>query len=218
MKKTMKRVFKSRGFVVFLFIFIRFYSFFLRIRIKNESAWQQHVEQGGSVLLCVFHQQFFSLIRHFKTYKRFNPCIMISQSNDGDIIAPVANLSGWQVARGSSSRGGKDAMEEMIDGLKNNSVGAMLVDGPTGPIGKVKSGAVRMAQRSGARLVPCYVIPESAWFFHSWDRFFLPKPLSRVTVKFGSMIRPDAITTREDFEQTRVHLETTMAPYLCIRS
>lgn len=216
MKKSIKKLFRSRGFVVFLFVVIRFYSLLLRIRIKNESAWQQHVEQGGSVLLCIFHQQFFSLIRHFKTYKRFNPCIMISQSKDGDIIAPVANLTGWHVARGSSSRGGKDAMEEMINGLKHNCVGANLVDGPTGPIGKVKAGAVRMAQRSGAVLVPCYVIPESAWFFNSWDRFFIPKPLSRVTIRFGSMVSADAITTREEFEQTRVRIETTMAPYLCM--
>ncbi len=217
MKKSMKKLFRSRGFVVFLFVVIRLYTLLLRIRIKNESAWQQHVEQGGSVLLCIFHQQFFSLIRHFKTYKRFNPCIMISQSKDGDIIAPVANLTGWHVARGSSSRGGKDAMDEMIDGLKNNCVGANLVDGPTGPIGKVKPGAVRMAQRSGAMLVPCHVIPESAWFFNSWDRFFIPKPLSRVTIVFGSMVSPDTITTREEFEQTRVQIEATMAPYLCMR-
>jgi hypothetical protein len=29
-------------------------------------------------------------------------------------------------------------------------------------------------------------------------------------------VSPDAIMTREEFEQTRVHLETVMAPYLCI--
>jgi hypothetical protein len=107
-------------------------------------------------------------------------------------------------------------MEEMIEALENNCVGANLIDGPKGPIGKVKPGAVRMAQRSGAVLVPCVVIPESARFFNSWDRFFIPKPLSRITIKFGSMVSPDAIMTREEFEQTRVHLETVMAPYLCI--
>jgi len=216
LKKSIKNLLRSRGFVIFLFVVIRCYTRLLRIRVENEAAWQAHVEQGGSVLLCTFHQQFFSLIRHFKTYKRFNPCIMISRSKDGDIIAPVANLTGWHVARGSSSRGGKDAMEEMIGLLENNCVGANIIDGPRGPIGKVKPGAVRMAQRSGAVLVPCVVIPESAWFFNSWDRFFIPKPLSRITIKFGSMVSPDAITSREAFEQTRADLETVMAPYLCM--
>ncbi|MCP4114926.1 MAG: lysophospholipid acyltransferase family protein [Desulfobacteraceae bacterium] len=216
MKKSVRNLFRSRGFVVFLFVFIRFYSLFLRIRIKNEAAWQQHLEEGGSVLLCTFHQQFFPLIRHFKTYRRFNPCIMISRSKDGDIIAPVANLTGWHVARGSSSRGGKDAMEEMIGALENNCVGANIIDGPRGPIGKVKPGAVRMAQRSGAVLVPCVVTPESAWFFNSWDRFFIPKPLSKVTIRFLGEVRVDAAATREEFERTQARLEKIMAPYLCI--
>lgn len=217
MKKMVKRVFRSRGFVWFIYVAVRFYTRFLQIRIENEKPWQRHVEQGGSVVLCALHQHFFSLIRHFKTYGRFNPCIIISRSKDGDIIAPVARLTGWQVVRGSSSRGGKAAMEEMIEALKKGCLGANLVDGPTGPMGKVKPGAVRMAQQSGALLLPCVVIPESAWFFNSWDRFFIPKPFSRVTIVFLGMMGADAATTRNGFEQTREHLERLMAPYLCMR-
>ncbi|ACN14991.1 conserved hypothetical protein [Desulforapulum autotrophicum HRM2] len=214
MKKTMKRGVRSKGVVWLLYRLVRAYTCLLRIRVVNESLWQRHIDQGGSVVLCVFHQHFFSLIRHFKRYKRFNPCIMISQSRDGDIIAPVAQLTGWTVARGSSSRGGKDAMEDMIQRLEMGCLGANLVDGPTGPMGKVKPGVVRMAQRSGAWLVPCVVIPESAWFFHSWDRFFIPKPLSRVTIKYLPMETIDGRATRDGFEQTRKHVETAMAPYL----
>ncbi len=214
MNKTMKRMFRSKGVVWFLYRLVRAYTCLLRIRVEGESPWQHHINQGGSVVLCVFHQQFFSLIRHFKRYEPFNPCIMISQSRDGDIIAPVARLTGWHVARGSSSRGGRDAMEEMIKRLETGCLGANLVDGPTGPVGKVKPGAIRMAQRSGAWLVPCVVIPTSAWFFRSWDRFFIPKPLSRVTIKYLPMETIDADATRDRFEQARRHVETAMAPYL----
>lgn len=214
MNKTMKKMFRSKGFLWFLYRWVRAYSFLLRIRVVNEPGWQRNIDQGGSVVLCVFHQHFFSLIRHFKSYERFKPCIMISQSRDGDIIAPVARLSGWHVARGSSSRGGKNAMEEMIERLERGCLGANLVDGPTGPAGKVKPGVVRMAQRSGAWLVPCVVIPESAWFFNSWDRFFVPKPLSRVTIKYLPMETIGADATRAGFEQTRQRIEAVMAPYL----
>jgi lysophospholipid acyltransferase (LPLAT)-like uncharacterized protein len=214
MKKTIKRMSRSKGFVVLLYRLVRAYTCLLRIRVVNESFWQRHIDQGGSVVLCVFHQHFFSLIRHFKRYGRFHPCIMISQSRDGDIIAPVAQLTGWHVARGSSSRGGKDAMEEMIQRLETGCLGANLVDGPTGPVGKVKPGAIRMAQRSGAWLVPCVVIPESAWFFRSWDRFFVPKPLSKVTIKYLSMETVGAGAGRDGFEQIRKRVETAMAPYL----
>lgn len=211
-----KGLLRSRGFVWFIYICVRFYTRFLDVKIENELTWQSHVDQGKSVVLCVFHQHFFSLIRHFKNYGRFNPCIMISQSRDGDIIAPVARLTGWHVARGSSSRGGKDAMEEMIQRLEKGVVGANIVDGPTGPIGKVKPGVVRMAQQSLAMLVPCVVIPESAWFFNSWDRFFIPKPFSRVRVRFLPMINADGIVTRNQFEIIRECVEAAMAPYIIL--
>jgi hypothetical protein len=39
---------------------------------------------------------------------------MISKSSDGEIIAAVAERSGWHTVRGSSSRGGKEALRKMI--------------------------------------------------------------------------------------------------------
>ena len=141
---------------------------------------------------------------------------MISRSRDGDIIAPVAEFSGWHVARGSSSKGGRKAMEEMIEYISRYGLGANIVDGPTGPIGKVKPGTVRIAQKSGAVIVPCYVIPESAWYFKSWDRFMIPKPFSKLVIKFGNVIKADSIKTREDFEKIRMNLENAMAPYLIV--
>lgn len=44
------------------------------------------IDNGGTVLLCAWHQQFFSAIRHFQKYRRFNPGIMISRSKDGAIV------------------------------------------------------------------------------------------------------------------------------------
>ena len=73
-----------------------------------------YLENGGSVLLCTWHQQFFSAIRHFQNYKVFNPSIMISQSSDGEIVAGVAERTGWNTIRGSSSRDGRGAFKKMI--------------------------------------------------------------------------------------------------------
>jgi lysophospholipid acyltransferase (LPLAT)-like uncharacterized protein len=201
--------------VLVLFRLVRFYSRFLRITVENEGPWVRHVENGNSVILCAFHQQFFPLVRHFAGYARLNPCVMISRSRDGDLVAPMASRSGWKVARGSSRHGGKEAMESMLDHLKAGpGIAANVVDGPTGPIGLVKPGTIRMAQRSGAGIVPCYAIAESAWFFNSWDRFLLPKPFSRVRVRFGDIIHVEPSEDRNVFERARQHLETTMAPFL----
>ena len=214
MGKRVKRVVRSRSFLLLVYFGVRAYSRLLRIRVENEESWTQYVEKGGTVLLATFHQQFFALIRHFKTYKRFDPIIMISRSSDGDIISPVAQRTGWRVARGSSSRGGREAMAEMVDCLAGGSLGANIVDGPRGPMGRVKPGTVRIAQKTGAVIVPCVVMAESAWYINSWDRFMIPRPFSRVVIRFIEKIPTDTIKTDRDFEQTMVRLENVMAPYL----
>ena len=90
---------------------------------------------------------------------------MISQSRDGDLISGVANKTGWHTPRGSSSRGGKKAMVAMIEHLLTYKFGCHILDGPRGPIGKVKSGVIKMAQEVDALVVPFYVSADNAWFW-----------------------------------------------------
>ena len=191
---------------------VRMYSRTFRLTVKNETTWKNRLAEGKPVLICAWHQQFFPAIHHFGSYAAFTPAIMISQSKDGEMIAGVANRVGWFTARGSSSRGGKAALDVMIEHLKTKGFGAHILDGPTGPMGKVKAGAVKMALESGAALVPCCARAENAWFFNSWDRFMLPKPFSRVTLEFGDPIIVD--TDETDFEGLRRRLEETMSPGL----
>lgn len=210
MFKRLKFIIYTRPFIVFVYYFIRVYSMTLRLKIENENRWQELREQGNNVLLCAWHQQFFSAISHFKTYSKFNPGLMISQSKDGDLISGVANRSGWHTPRGSSTRGGKKAMDAMIDHLKTHGFGAHILDGPTGPIGRVKAGVIKMALEADAVVVPLYTSAENAWFFNSWDRFMLPKPFSRVFITFGQEIRFESVDQKDDFETQRLLLEKTM--------
>ena len=214
MSKKFKSIIYTRPFMLFIYFFIKIYSMTLRLRIVNEEKWKSLLGRGRPVLLCAWHQQFFSAIHYFRTYAKFNPGIMISQSKDGALIAGVANRVGWHTARGSSTRGGKNAMTAMIKHLKKHGFGAHILDGPTGPIGKVKAGAIKIAKESNAYIVPFYITPENAWFFKSWDRFMLPKPFSRVFLTFGKEIRFEATDDGDNFERHRLYLENTMRPGL----
>lgn len=202
----------SRWFIGFLYRFIRLYAGTFRLTVENEQDWIAHVENGGSVLLCAWHQQFFAAIRHFRCYRRFNPRIMISRSKDGEMIAGVAQRTGWLPVRGSSSRGGREAMHDVIGGLKRSRLAGHVVDGPRGPAGQVKAGVIRMAHATGAAIVPFYVLAEKAWYFNSWDRFMLPKPFSRVVLRFDTMVNFEPTTDAKLFEAQRRDLETVMRP------
>ena len=210
----MSKLLRSRYATRFLYLFVRVYSATFRLSVENEDEWRAYLASGGKVLLCTWHQQFFALIRHFSNYRDASPAIMISRSRDGELIAGVAELAGWHTARGSSSRGGRTAMREMIDRVKTHGLGAHILDGPTGPPGVVKKGAVKIAMASGAAIVPVYTVPTNHWHVNSWDRFIIPKPFSRVTIKFGPLRHFEENEDPGVFEQSRSRLENEMRPYL----
>ncbi|RLB84740.1 MAG: hypothetical protein DRH24_04095 [Deltaproteobacteria bacterium] len=173
-----------------------------------------YLENGGSVLLCTWHQQFFSAIRHFQNYKVFNPVIMISQSNDGAIVAGVAERCGWNTVRGSSSKGGMKALKNIIANFKERKLAGHIVDGPKGPSGIVKPGVIHLAHAANSVIVPFSVSAEKAWYFNSWDKFLLPKPFSKVFLRFEKMIKFERVKNKESFEKQRKQLEDIMLPAL----
>lgn len=209
-----KQIITDRKTIRFLYHFIRTYSSTYRTKITNEKKWIKLIENGEKVILCCWHQQFFPYIKHFKNYKKFNPALMISQSKDGEMIAGVANLTGWHTARGSSTRGGRTALEEMIHWINDNSLGAHILDGPTGPAGVVKNGIVKMALDTKAHIVPMYIVTDNDWHVSSWDKFIIPKPLSKVEIKFDDPILIEQTSDTDKMEEIRLQLENQMKPYL----
>ncbi|MEW5908299.1 MAG: lysophospholipid acyltransferase family protein [Thermodesulfobacteriota bacterium] len=205
-----KQLLSSKPVQSLLYRLIRLYSWTFRFTIVNESEWIRHLKQGGRVLLCGWHQQFFSVIRHFNTYKPFSPSLMISQSRDGDLIAGVAQFTGWYPVRGSSSRGGKDALRVMISRLKENGLAGHIVDGPQGPAGIVKAGAIRLALSADAVIVPFYIDADRLWYFNSWDQFFIPKPFARVMLTFDAPIHLSQPEDESEFEMLRQKVERVM--------
>ncbi len=214
MASRMKDIMISETFLSFLYWFIRAYSATFRYTIENENAWMSYLNQGGRVLLCTWHQQFFAAIRPFQNYRDYNPSLMISKSTDGTIIAGVAKRSGWNPVLGSSSKGGAEALKDMIAGLKKSRLAGHVVDGPRGPAGRIKAGIIRLAHAADAVIVPFYTSADRAWYFNSWDNFLLPKPFSRVTLTYGEMIRFDRPVGQDDFESQRRRLEEVMTPGL----
>jgi len=107
-----------------------------------------------------------------------------------------------------------EALKKIIANLKEKKLAAHIVDGPKGPSGIVKPGVIRLAHAANAVIVPFSVSAEKAWYFNSWDKFFLPKPFSKVFLRFGKMIKFDRVKDKEIFERQRMRLEELMLPAL----
>jgi hypothetical protein len=106
---------------------------------------------------------------------------LTSLSKDGDILAQL--LSDWKyhVVRGSSSKGGKEALEQMVVLAAHNLL-LITPDGPRGPRHTMKAGAVITTQRADVPLYLCRMAARGHRFERSWDKFLLPYPFARVRV------------------------------------
>lgn len=196
-----------------LYTIIRLYSATFRVKMENEPQWVDVLDKGGRVLICIWHQHFFIAVRFLSKYRKYKPCVMISRSLDGDIATRIVEAGGVSVARGSSSRGGKAALKGMIEMLSKNGLGAHILDGPRGPAGVVKPGAIAIAYGADAVLVPASVYADHAWYMKSWDRFFIPKPFAKITIRFYPKIKLTQLKNNNDFEKQRRDLENIMKPY-----
>jgi hypothetical protein len=99
---------------------------------------------------------------------------LTSRSKDGDILANILGKWKFKVVRGSSSTGGDEALETMIDYAKNNYSIAITPDGPRGPIHKFKAGAVITAKKTGIPLVLAGVGLKKKKVLNNWDKFEIP--------------------------------------------
>jgi lysophospholipid acyltransferase (LPLAT)-like uncharacterized protein len=118
---------------------------------------------------------------------------------------------GWKPVRGSSSRGGKEALRQMVDALNEHCIGGHIVVGPQGPPRIIKPGLIALAQKTGAGIITAYVVYDRPWVFNSWDRFMVPRPFSRMLLRFNlSPIYVPREMDEEQFEEYRKIVENKM--------
>jgi lysophospholipid acyltransferase (LPLAT)-like uncharacterized protein len=124
------------------------------------------------------------------------------------MIAQTMRLSRIAAVRGSSTRGGAAAAKEMVEILRSGLDVGITPDGPKGPARKVKSGVLRVAQLSGAPIVPiANATSRRLEFKKAWDRFHVPLPFGRAAVVYGDPVRvgPD-----DDLDAKALELEAAM--------
>ncbi|MEO8878534.1 MAG: lysophospholipid acyltransferase family protein [Polyangiaceae bacterium] len=141
-------------------------------------------------VICFFHGTQFPLL----AWRRRRPtAVMVSHSRDGELQSVALRVNGLRVVRGSSSRGGARALAALVRSMKRGIDTAFAVDGPRGPYGVVKSGAIVAAKSVGGQLVPIGSACARAWVFaRAWDKFRLPLPFSRVAVVVGPPLEASA--------------------------
>jgi lysophospholipid acyltransferase (LPLAT)-like uncharacterized protein len=131
--------------------------------------------------------------------------VLASRSRDGELVARWVGRFGLPVVRGSSSRGGAQALRALAAAVRAGEDVAVVPDGPRGPRERLQAGLVVLAAATGAPVVPLGFAARPARRLASWDRFLVPWPFARAVVVFGKAITvardADRETARADLER-----------------
>lgn len=165
-----------------LYWLIRVIGATLRFEVKG---WQ-HFSPDKPLVYCFWHNR-IPIATYF--WRERGIVVMSSRSFDSEYIARFIQRFGYGAARGSSTRGGKAALIQMIRAVRDGKSAAFTVDGPRGPIYEAKPGAVLLAAKSKAALLPFSVSMNRFWQLPSWDKIQIPKPFARVIVVIGKPIQ-----------------------------
>lgn len=161
----------------------------------------------GGVLLCIWHGRTF-LPAHFM--RKRGIWAIFSLSNDGELQSRVFRLLGYQIIRGSTGRGGERAAIEAIRALRKGGHLAITPDGPRGPNRVVQGGALLIAKKSGAAMIPIGVSARSKWLVKTWDHYLIPRPFTTAAIRFGEPIWFSRDATEEEMDLVRDKLTDAM--------
>lgn len=188
-----------------------------RMKILGEESYQKLREQGKPVIFLVWHGRIF-IVPYFFRRRKIMP--LVSPSEDGEIPAQIMSRWGYRIVRGSSSHVIRKAWNVMIKELQRGGEVIIVPDGPRGPNREMKLGGLKLAQETGAYLVPFTFSTSRKKFLRSWDSFLLFYPFSRVVAVYGqpiaieSDLKGDALETeRQRIEKLLVQLDEKADKY-----
>ncbi|MGE4159329.1 MAG: lysophospholipid acyltransferase family protein [Planctomycetota bacterium] len=150
-------------------------------------GFREHVEprqeRGLPTLVAFWHCNILLLTGNFTGY---TARVLISEHSDGEHIAGVIRRLGMCVVRGSSTRGGGRALVRLLREMKEGHDVVVTPDGPKGPPRVVAPGIIFLAARTGAPISPVGAWADRMHCFGSWDSFRCPKPMARISVRYGA--------------------------------
>ncbi len=150
--------------------------------LRFEVTGREHLPEKEPVIFCFWHNR-IPVATYF--WQRRGIVVMSSLSFDSEYIARFIQRFGYGAARGSSTRGARGALIQMIRAVKAGRSTAFTVDGPHGPLYEAKPGALLLAAKTGAAILPFSISLDRYWRLPSWDGIQIPKPFARAVVVIG---------------------------------
>jgi lysophospholipid acyltransferase (LPLAT)-like uncharacterized protein len=192
---------------------LRFWFSTVRVKIVNKKEYNEYFKPlKDNVVVGFWHRNLMFFLYFFSKIE--NKLGMASKSRDGEIGTSVAKRFGYTTIRGSSSRGGGEALQAIIDIMKSkdkNYFCGTPVDGPRGPVRKLKKGMPALAKEAGAYFVPItFSGTKVITFSKAWDKTIMPFPFSKVVVIFDEPFKISKDLSDEEFKKVCYDIEMNL--------
>lgn len=185
-------------------LFVRTLAPMWRVRVEERQRYDRARELAPQLIFAFWHGRLLPLLY---AHRDENIHVLASEHADGEMLGQTIRRLGYGHVRGSSTRDGMRALRELSEKVRAGFDVGLTVDGPRGPRGVVKSGAIEVARQTGAVIIPLTSASDRHRVFNSWDAFELPYPGARVVVRYGEPMQVDPNADRAEVEARRLDLE-----------
>ena len=179
----------------------------LRWRVEGLQHLDAIHASGRQPVMAFWHGRILPATFYFR---RRGIVVITSENFDGEWIARIIERFGYGTARGSTSRGGKKAILQLVRDMKAGKAAGFTLDGPRGPARVAQAGAVWLASVTGNPVLPFHLEASSHWSLRSWDRTQIPKPFSTVALAVGEPLEVTKEASDGELEAERLELETRL--------
>jgi hypothetical protein len=180
----------------------------LRWRVEGLHHLDAIVTSGRQPVMAFWHGRILPATFFFR---RRGIVVITSENFDGEWIARIIESFGYGTARGSTTRGGRKAMLQLVRDMKRGRPAGITLDGPRGPARVAQPGAAWLAMATGNPVLPFHLEASSHWTLHSWDRTQIPRPFSTVALAVGEPIEVARDASAVQREAARLELERKLA-------
>jgi lysophospholipid acyltransferase (LPLAT)-like uncharacterized protein len=179
----------------------------LRVQVLRGEIEQTVRARRRNVIYAFWHGHLLYLMYR---YRGTGVYILVSQSRDGEVLSHILQRFGLPTIRGSSFRGGRRSLLELMRLTRAGASAAIAPDGPRGPRHQAQSGIIALARLTEIPIMPVAIGARWKIEFQSWDRFLLPLPGSRVIVAYGEPVVVPFDAEATLLEQKRQELESKL--------
>lgn len=176
----------------------------LRLTHYDRGADPALADWDGERGIYVFWHEYITF--PIACWGNYGVAMLVSQHRDADWLIHAAQALRFDVVRGSSTRGGSQAIRE-LKRLAAESLLTITPDGPQGPRRCMAVGPIYLASRLGLPIVPIGFGYDRPYRFRTWDSFAVPRPYSRARAIMGNRIRVAPKLDRDGLEAERIAVE-----------